>query len=256
MDFKEEQTQEIEILQSIYPDELTFLNDSQTQFQIRVNLDTESERKHALNLVVKYPATYPEVIPELHIEVAEDEEDGEYDNEGGSNDYDDDDDEDEDEEAKQTRLALNMAETIEYERSDLSKLLSKLNEEAEIGIGMPSVFTLVTVLKDEAESLFNEKLAIKNKEFERRRNELERIEQQKFQGTKVTRESYNEWRLKFRQEMKFEEKDRLKMQQMHGGRLTGKQIFERGLAGTEDEDEGNGGVEGDELAEGVKGLSV
>lgn len=249
MDHQEEQTQEIEILQSIYPDELEFLNEAQTHFQIRINLDTESERKHALNLVVKYPKTYPEVVPELHIEVAEAEENEDGDYEGES------DDDDEDEEARQTRLALNMAETIEYERGDLSKLLSKLNEEAEIGIGMPSIFTLVTVLKDEAESLFNEKLTIKTKEFERKRNELEKIEQQKFQGTKVTPESFNQWRLKFRQEMKFEEKDELKMQQMHGGRLTGKQIFERGLAGTEEED-GNGGVEGDDLVEGVKNIAV
>ncbi|CCG24959.1 hypothetical protein CORT_0G02800 [Candida orthopsilosis Co 90-125] len=249
MDHQEEQTQEIEILQSIYPDELEFLNEAQTHFQIRINLDTESERKHALNLVVKYPKTYPEVVPELHIEVAEAEENEDGDYEGES------DDDDEDEEAKQTRLALNMAETIEYERGDLSKLLSKLNEEAEIGIGMPSIFTLVTVLKDEAESLFNEKLTTKTKEFERKRNELEKIEQQKFQGTKVTPESFNQWRLKFRQEMKFEEKDELKMQQMHGGRLTGKQIFERGLAGTEEED-GNGGVEGDDLVEGVKNIAV
>lgn len=249
MDHQEEQTQEIEILQSIYPDELEFLNEAQTHFQIRINLDTESERKHALNLVVKYPKTYPEVVPELHIEVAEAEENEDGDYEGES------DDDDEDEEARQTRLALNMAETIEYERGDLSKLLSKLNEEAEIGIGMPSIFTLVTVLKDEAESLFNEKLTIKTKEFERKRNELEKIEQQKFQGTKVTPESFNQWRLKFRQEMKFEEKDELKMQQMHGGRLTGKQIFERGLAGTEEEDV-NGGVEGDDLVEGVKNIAV
>lgn len=249
MDHQEEQTQEIEILQSIYPDELEFLNEAQTHFQIRINLDTESERKHALNLVVKYPKTYPEVVPELHIEVAEAEENEDGDYEGES------DDDDEDEEAKQTRLALNMAETIEYERGDLSKLLSKLNEEAEIGIGMPSIFTLVTVLKDEAESLFNEKLTTKTKEFERKRNELEKIEQQKFQGTKVTPESFNQWRLKFRQEMKFEEKDELKMQQMHGGRLTGKQIFERGLAGTEEEDV-NGGVEGDDLVEGVKNIAV
>ncbi|KAI5970219.1 GIR2 [Candida margitis] len=253
MDHQEEQSQEVEILQSIYPDELEFLNDSQTHFQIRTNLDTDSERKHALYLVVKYPKTYPEVVPDLHIEVAE----VEGDREGDSDDAGYDDDEDEDEEAKQTRLALNMAETIEYERDDLSKLLSKLNEEAEISIGMPSIFTLVTVLKDEAESLFNDKLIAKTNEFERKRNELEKIEQQKFQGTKVTRESYNEWRLKFRQEMKFEEKDQLKMQLMHGGRLTGKQIFERGLAGTEEEDgAGNGGIEGDELAEGVKNISV
>lgn len=249
MDYQEEQSQEIEILQSIYPDEIEFLNDLQTHFQIRINLDTESERKHALKLVVKYPKTYPEVIPELHIEVAELEDDE------GDDFQDDDEDDDEDEEAKQTRLALNMAETIEYERDDLSELLSKLNEEAEIGIGMPSIFTLVTVLKDEAESLFNEKLALKTKEFERKRQELEKIEQQKFQGTKVTPASFNEWRLKFRQEMKFEEKDELKRQQMHGGRLTGKQIFERELAGTEEE-EGNGGVEGDDLAEGVKNIAV
>ncbi|KAI5950325.1 GIR2 [Candida jiufengensis] len=241
MDYKEEQDQELEILQSIYPDELEILNDSQTHFQVRVNLDLPSERKHALLLIVKYPPTYPEVIPELHIEVAENEDD--------EDDYDDDeeDEDDDDEETKQTKLALNMAETIEFSKDDLNLLVSKLNEESDINLGLPSVFTLITFLKDEAENLFTTKLEKANKEHEAKRQERYKIEQLKFQGTKVTEENFEEWRLKFRKEMKFEEMDSKKFNEMHNGKMSGKEIFEKGLAGN---------IEGDDLIDGVEKLAV
>ncbi|KAI5959788.1 GIR2 [Candida pseudojiufengensis] len=242
MDHKEEQSQELEILQSIYPEELEILNESQSHFQIIVNLDLPSEKKHSLLLIVKYPPTYPEVIPELHIEVKENELD---DDDFDQNDEDEDDEDDED--TKQTKLALNMAETIEFSKDDLNTLLSKLNEESEINIGLPSVFTLITYLKDEAESLFVNKLAQANKDYEQKRQERYKQEQLKFQGTKVTPENFAEWRAKFRKEMKFEEQDLKKFQDMHNGKMSGKEIFEKGLAGN---------LEGDDLVDGVEKISL
>ncbi|EDK46902.1 hypothetical protein LELG_05083 [Lodderomyces elongisporus NRRL YB-4239] len=250
MDPAEEQAQEIEILQSIYPDELEFLNDSQTQFQIQLNLDVPSERRHGLILVVKYPASYPEVIPDLRVEIVEQEDD---EDDGQNSDEDDDED---DEERKATKLALHMAETIEFEREDLSKLLSKLNEEAELMLGMPSIFTLATVLKEEAENLFESKLDAAEKEFEKRRNEREKVEQQKFQGTKVTPENWLEWRNKFRAEMQVDKKDELRKQEMHNGRMTGKEIFEKGLAKEDEGDTETNGDDQDKLAEGVSKVTV
>lgn len=247
MDPAEEQQQELEVLQSIYPDELTIVND--TTFIIRVNLDTPSERKHALNLQVKYPPTYPEVTPELHLEVAEDEDEEDEDEDY----YDDDDDEDdEDEDTKAAKLALNMSETIEFTRSELNQLLEKLNEEAEMNIGMPSVFALATNLKDEAELLFEQVLKDKEQAYEREREAKEREEQKKFIGTKVTKELFAEWRNKFREEIKYDERLKQRFENMHQGKLTGRQIFEKGLAGNEEDTNPND----DEVVDSMSKVSI
>lgn len=174
MDPVEEQLQEIEVLQSIYPDELELINN--THFSIRINLDVSSTRKHSLKLIVKYPETYPEVIPNLQIEIADpnddnDEEEGEYEYSDDEDYANDEDDDDEDEESKEIKLALNMAETIEFDRNDFNELLNKLNEESELNLGIPMIFSLITLLKEEAESLFENKLNLKNQEFELKRRE-------------------------------------------------------------------------------------
>ncbi|RCK65537.1 Protein GIR2 [Candida viswanathii] len=246
MDPAEEQSQEIEVLQSIYPDELTLTNP--TNFSIRINLDVSSTRRHALSLLVKYPETYPEVVPDLHIEVAEQDDEDEEDG------YSDEDEDEEDDENKDIKLALNMAETIEFEKEDLAALLVKLQDESEVNIGIPMVFSLITLLKEEAELLFENKLKMKNLEFEQKRKEQEIQEQKKFQGTKVTVELWTQWRNAFRKEMRFAERDHERFEKMHGGKLTGRQIFEQGLANTgegDGEGEDDAGLE-DGLVEGIK----
>ena len=218
MDPLEEQKQEIEVLQSIYPDELELV--SPTQFSINVALETVSDTKHTLVLGVEYPPKYPEEAPRLNIkafsEAPEEEE----------NDSDSDDD---------TEKFVSLAETIELEKTDLAQLLAKLQEEAELNLGMPSVFALVALLKDEAEILFQQKVDSAQQEYDEKLLAQEREEQKKFHGTKVTKESYAEWRKKFREEMQFELKDKKRYEEMHNGKMTGREIFEKGLAGTEDD---------------------
>lgn len=135
MDPQEEQQLELEVLESIYPDELTKY--SPTHFSIKLSLDTPSNRKHRLLLDVRYPAEYPEVVPELDIIIPEEEEEEISD------------DESDDENENETKLMLNLSETIEFESQDINQLVSKLIEEADLQVGMPSVFALATQLKDE-----------------------------------------------------------------------------------------------------------
>lgn len=221
MDPQEEQQLELEVLESIYPDELTKY--SPTHFSIKLSLDTPSDRKHRLLLDVKYPADYPEVVPELDIIIPEDEE------EEISGD------ESDDETENETKLMLNLSETIEFETEDIKQLVSKLAEEADLQVGMPSVFALATQLKDEAEQLFQNKLEQSQKKYDEDSLAKEMEEQKKFHGTKVTKDSWNEWRTKFREEMKIAERDLESFNKMHNGKLSGKEIFEKGLAG-DDED--------------------
>lgn len=220
MDPLEEQQQELEVLESIYPDELTKISDQ--KFTIRIALDTPSETKHAVILEVKYPPEYPEVIPHLDIEA-------EFDSEGVELHTNDDESEDEG-----PRLA-DLGELVRFESPDIRTLKLKLEEEAAAQIGMPSVFALTSQLKDEAESLFQTKLNKAQKDYETKLLAQEMEEQKKFHGTKVTRELWAEWRDKLRKELKIDERREKAYSDMHGGRLTGREIFEKGLAGNEDD---------------------
>lgn len=236
MDPQEEQQLELEVLESIYPDELTKY--SPTHFSIKLSLDTPSERKHRLLLDVKYPAEYPEVVPDLNIIIPEEEEEEEISDE-----------ESDEENENETKLMLNLSETIEFDSNDVDQLVSKLIEEADLQVGMPSVFALTTQLKDEAEILFQNKLEQTQKKYDEDSLAREMEEQKKFHGTKVTKESWNEWRNKFREEMKIAERDLENFNKMHNGKLSGREIFEKGLAG-DDEDILN------DITDNVKNVSV
>jgi hypothetical protein len=220
MDCKEEQQQELEILQSIYPDELKLLDE--THYNIALRLETSSERTHILTLHVTYPDEYPEVVPELDIDVDIEEPELEYE------------EEDSDEEAQDNKPVI-ISELVEFYQSDIQEFIQKLNGEAEEQIGMPSVFALCSSLKDMAEQRFEDKCETMQKKHDEELLVKEREEQKKFYGTKVTKESYEEWRLNFRKEMGIDERIELRKKQYHKGKLTGKEIFEKGLAGDEDE---------------------
>ncbi|KAI0465259.1 hypothetical protein LJB42_000486 [Komagataella kurtzmanii] len=222
MDYKEEQTQENEILESIYPDELERISD--TEFTISLLLETASERKHRLILHVTYPETYPEVTPDLKVSV-DDSFDAE---EGGESD---------DEESSSEEQVVRLENEIFFTSDDLKKLEFKLIDEAYDNIGIPSIFSLTSTLKDAAETLFQEKLNKATKEHEEELLKIEREEQKKFRGTPVTVESFNAWRLRFRKELGLDEKLKKRLEKLHKGKLTGKEIFERGLADGDDVDE-------------------
>lgn len=233
MDYKEEQEQELEILRSIYPDELQELTDN--KFNIHFALDTNPIKYIVLN--VEYPEEYPEIIPLLDVQTSE----GTYLKSQASEEGND--DENNPDEEAYFKDELN--------RDDMKKLLDELNENAEENVGMASVFTLASLLKESAENLYNEKIKKQEHEHEKAILEQEEKEQEKFRGTPVTEESFAEWRRKFREEFKL---DQLKEEANNNkSKLTGKQIFEQGLNKDEDDDEG-GGEDG--LKEGMEELNV
>jgi hypothetical protein len=220
MDYAEEQQQEIEILQSIYPDELTVY--SPTEFDINILLETASERNHRLKLVISYPETYPEVEPELKVQFGELLE-GDYL------------EEDSDSESEAENKVVIIAETVDLSKQDLTDLQNELIDEAADNVGMPSVFTLASSLKDRAEQLFEQKVKTQQKRYDEDMLAREREEQKKFYGTKTTPETFKEWREKFRKELRIDERIIERKNAYHKGKMTGKQIFEAGLAGDEDD---------------------
>ncbi|ORX64149.1 hypothetical protein K493DRAFT_365014 [Basidiobolus meristosporus CBS 931.73] len=72
VDYAEEQLNEIEALQSIYPEEYEELESEPHSFRILVNPEEEVEEfPCSLYLNVTYTPTYPDELPEYKIEVIE-----------------------------------------------------------------------------------------------------------------------------------------------------------------------------------------
>jgi len=128
---------------------------------------------------------------------------------------------------------------------------------------MAMIFTLVSTLKDNAEQLVAERQAGARHEHEQKVLALEAEENKKFHGTPVNPETFMKWRADFRKEMeelrvKQEEDDEAAEKKKNRGKdtvtqLTGKQLWERGLAGKIEEDED---YDDDAPVEGVEKLKV
>jgi len=123
-------------------------------------------------------------------------------------------------------------------------------------MGMAMVFTLVSALKDNAELLIAERQAAMQALKDVEAAKAEEEENRKFHGTAVTRETFLEWRERFRKEMAEAEerrrgekeaddkKKRVKTEE----RLSGKELWERGLVGKVDDDIDDDDDDGEEDA--------
>ena len=144
---------------------------------------------------------------------------------------------------------------------DRERLLDALAPSIEESMGMAMVFTLVSALKDAAELLVAERQKAADALREMAAREAEEKENAKFHGTAVTRESFLEWRDKFFKEMEEaerraqEEKEEADKKKRGGGKdekkMTGRELWAKGLAGKGEEDYDEGDV-----AEGVKKMEI
>ncbi|KAL1996596.1 hypothetical protein VTN49DRAFT_7461 [Thermomyces lanuginosus] len=222
---REEQVEEREVLESIFPEEITDI--SETCYRIKVKLDVqdadgrEDPEPPIFYLQVSYPEAYPDVAPDLEIIAPSNA-------------------------PKHPRFDI---------QEDRVRLLEGLQPTIEENMGMAMVFTLVSALKEAAENLVAERVKSELEAKEREIAKAEEEENRKFQGTPVTKETFREWQERFRKEMeeeerrKREEKEAEEKKKKSSGRdatgreeikLTGKQIWERGLAGKGDfDDEGD-----------------
>jgi hypothetical protein len=144
-------------------------------------------------------------------------------------------------------------------QEDKGNLLSSLEPIIEESLGMAMVFTLVSSVKDGAELLISERRKAAQAVREVAAAKAEEEENRKFHGTPVTRDTFLAWREKFREELAEEErrrKDELEAEELKKKksareevRITGRQLWERGLAGKAGEEDEDGGT--DALAEAV-----
>lgn len=168
-----------------------------------------------LVLQVSYPPDYPDVAPELEISAPPNA-------------------------PKHPRLDV---------QEDRERLLETLQPAIEENIGMAMVFTLVSALKESAEQLMAERVNAVHAQKEIEAAKAEEEENRKFQGTAVTRESFLAWHARFKQEIEDEERrqkeekeaddkrSKTKTPAKEEKKMTGRELWERGLAGKADFDE-------------------
>jgi len=212
---REEQQEEREVLDSIFPDEITDISDTAYRIQVALDVpshDDEEEEQPILLLHVSYPEAYPDIAPDLDLSNPPNA-------------------------PKHPLLSV---------QEDKAHLLESLQPSVEENLGMAMIFTLVSTLKDTAEQLIQDRQAVIQASKDREAAKVQEEEDRKFHGTAVTRESFLEWRDKFRQEMADEEErrrdekeaeDKKKRISEKERKMTGRQLWEGGMVGKIDEDE-------------------
>lgn len=110
---------------------------------------------------------------------------------------------------------------------------------------MAMIFTLVSALKENIEQLILERQDAVQAVTDQEARKVEEAENAKFHGDAVTRESFLKWRERFRAEMEgkrvVEERERevemgKKRVVKDEKRLTGKELWERGMVGNIEEE--------------------
>ena len=148
---------------------------------------------------------------------------------------------------------------------DVPQLLSSLEETIQNSLGAAMILTLIWTLKDSAESLITSRIAALQQEADKEAAQAEERENAKFHGEAVTRESFLAWRQEFFEEQRAKEAEERRLEDESGTRgkkivkeekkLTGRELWERGLVGKIEEVDGDGDEEKDALA-GVENLTV
>lgn len=247
--------EELEVLESIYIDELDKVSAEELRiriepeedvlpllFSIGVELgETPKESIEAgspspiqLSLHINYTKDYPDTPPHMSIYVVKD-------TKGvlGPPTDDDDDNDDDDQRLQSLRQSS--------EQASVQELQKELNEVAQDSLGLAMVFTLASHLRESLTTYIQRRVSELETEASARREAEIEAEAEKFRGTAVTADRFAEWRKVFEAEQKERErkeedaklhklsaKEREEYKKMKA-KPSGKQLFEKG--GTLEEDD-------------------
>ncbi|XP_066558792.1 RWD domain-containing protein 1 [Amia ocellicauda] len=186
-DYGEEQRNELEALESIYPDSFTVLSEIPASFTITMTSDPgEDDETVQTTLKFTYVEKYPDEPPLYEIFSQENLED-----------------------------------------SDVTSILALLEQQAEENQGMVMIFTLVTAVQEKLNEIVDQIKNRREEEKRRKEKEAEEAEKVQFHGTPVTIESFLSWKANFEIEMSELRRKRQKEEDMSGkNKLTGKKLFE------------------------------
>ncbi|XP_078068802.1 RWD domain-containing protein 1 isoform X1 [Mustelus asterias] len=186
-DYIEEQRNELEALESIYPDSFTVVLENPTSFTITVTSDTgENEETVEATIQFTYVEQYPDDPPTFEIIGQEN-----------------------------------------LQKSDVADIITLLNEQIQENIGMVMIFTLVTAVQEKLNEIVDQIKFHKEEEKLLKEKEAEEVEKAIFHGTPLSIENFLSWKAKFDAEVAEIRRKRQKEEEQAGKvKLTGKQLFE------------------------------
>lgn len=186
-DYREEQRNELEALESIYPDSFTVLSDTPVSFTITVTSDP-GEDDETVQSTVKF--TYVEKYPD-----------------------------------EAPLYEIVSQENIEDE--DARAIISCLDQQVEENLGMVMIFTLVSAIQEKLNEIVDQIKTRREEEKVKKEKEAEEAEKVVFHGTPVTIEAFLSWKAKFEAELNEIKRKRQKEEEQAGkNKLSGKKLFE------------------------------
>jgi predicted GNAT family acetyltransferase len=131
----------------------------------------------------------------------------------------------------------------------MEELESQLKELCQDSLGMVMIFTLSSHITEYLQNYTERMEEMQKAKVEQEKKERELKENLKFMGTKVTLESFTEWKRKFDEELRVLNREKLKSIEEKMKKLSGRQLFELNkVSETEMElGEGEADVEVDEM---------
>ncbi|CAE1323745.1 RWD domain-containing protein 1 [Acanthosepion pharaonis] len=162
--YKEEQKDEIEALEAIYPNEIKVLEtDPNYVFVIEVAPQGMEETDELAMVTIQFSLddTYPDTIPVMEI-----------------------------------------TESVYLDDAKLDEILEHMNTVAQENVGMVMVFTIVSAVQEKISDIIEQTKLQREEEQLRKQKEHEEKEQRIFEGTRVTVETFLAWKTKFDAEMK------------------------------------------------------
>lgn len=188
-DYQEEQKNEIGALESIYPSELTVLLE-EPFYVFTLDLSTENfsnDPDHIISVCLKF--TYTPHYPD-----------------------------------EEPLIEIENCENLEDDDSE--ELLKFLQNEAQENLGMVMIFTLVSAALEWLNQRGEEIVKKKQEEEEKRKQQQEEEETKKFEGTRVTIETFLFWKAQFDLERATLSKQQ-KTKEDAIKKITGRELFEK-----------------------------
>ncbi|XP_034179930.1 RWD domain-containing protein 1 isoform X1 [Osmia lignaria lignaria] len=186
MDYKDEQRNEIEALESIYCGELEILATEPFYiFAIPIKTEEyEAESGNGISCCLEF--TYTPKYPD-------------------------------------EPLLISIEDQENFEEGDDEKLKEHLTEQMNENLGMVMVFTLVSAAQEWLNVQWDKIKLNREESAAKKLKELEEAERKKFEGTRVTVETFLSWKEKFDEEMGYTK--RREMAEREGKKLTGRELF-------------------------------
>ncbi|KAI1307996.1 RWD domain-containing protein 1 [Halotydeus destructor] len=188
LNHSEEQENELEALEAIYPNELTVLSrPPEGKFQIRFECEVteDEEEEYYVSLQFEYTKRYPEEVPIFEI--------------------------------------LETSDSLT--EADETALLERITEEAHSNVGMVMIFMIVSAGQEWLNERKDNAEQMRRDEAERKVKAAEEAEQKRFEGTRVTVDTFMKWKIAFDKELALlSGKDKDKDKKV--GKMSGRKLFE------------------------------